>query len=292
MSGRSRLLSSLLVGLVALLPGLALPAGAAAQEDQGLVRQAFVQAFGAAPADSGAIVDVAGLPTAHAAIEAGKSAVSSPDEVGLRAEFTDRLGAVLGSGEAGNILETLLVILKESVSELSEDKKYWLNRLSQQNKMNEELSEYMKELSEAGQELGGRERAGRQSTAATVPVTVRTLDPVWLDNLGEPGARGAVCDPCLATRAATLNAEQIQREQESVLGVQRRLRTALEETAARQAEIELREEEVVRLMAEVLRRVDDDRDGLIRRLIATEAGRARRSTTASPGRSSNRAFDR
>ena len=78
-----------------------------------------------------------------------------------------------------------------------------------------------------------------------------------------------MCDPCLATRAATLNAEQIQREQESILGVQRRLRTALEETSARQAELERREAEVVAMMAEVLGAVDEEHQGRLRLLIAT-----------------------
>lgn len=253
--------------VLSLLAGMALPAGGAAQEDGGLARQAFVQAFGMAPADSGATEDGAGSPLAIAAIEAGKSAVSSPSDPGLRAEFVDRLGAVVDSQQDENILETLVVIVKETVSETSEEKKYWLNRLSEQNAMAERLSRYMKELSEAGRELGGMKRGTRDPAAATVPILVLTFDPVWLDALGEPAAPGRanLCDPCLATREATLNAEQIQREQESVLGVQRRLRTALEETAARQAEVERRADEVVGMMAEALRAVDEGRDGGVRR---------------------------
>ena len=140
---------------------------------------------------------------------------------------------------------------------MSEEKKYWLDRLSEENAMSERLSEYMKELSEAGQELGRIERAGQVSTVATVPVTVRTFDPVWLDTLDEPPAErpATVCDPCLATRQTTLNAEQIQREQETVLGILRRLEAALEATRTGQAEIELRSGQVIGMLAEVLRTV-------------------------------------
>jgi hypothetical protein len=252
-----------------LLVSLAVPVGAAAQEDGDLVGQVFLQAFGAAPASSGSTLEVGGSPAAVAAIEAGRSAVASPADKELQAEFTERVSRLIESEGGENILETLFLVVKESVSEMSEEKKYWLDRLSEQNRMSERLSEYMTELSDAGQELSRIERAGRVSTAAAVAVTVRTFDPVWLDTLGEPpaGRRATICNPCLATRETTLNAEQIQREQESVFGVQRRLQAALEETRMRQAEVERRSGEVVGMLADVLRKVDEERDGVIERAL-------------------------
>jgi hypothetical protein len=249
-----------------LFVSLAVPAGAAAQEDGELARQVFIQAFGAAPAVSGSTVSAGGSPAAIAAIEAGRSAVASPADNRLRAEFTDRLSTFIESEGGENIMETLFVVVKESVSELDEEKKYWLDRLSEQNTMSERLSEYMKELSDAGQELSRIQRAGQASTA-TVPVTVRTFDPVWLDTLRGPptGMRATVCDPCLATRETSLNAEQIQREQESVLGILRHLQGALEDTSVGRAEIERRSDEVIGMLVEILRNVDEERDEAIRR---------------------------
>jgi hypothetical protein len=249
-----------------LFVSLAVPAGAAAQEDGQLARQVFVQAFGAAPALPGSTVIAGESPAAVAAIEAGRSAVASPADNRLRAEFTDRLSTFIESEGGENIMETLFVVVKESVSELDEEKKYWLDRLSEQNTMSERLSEYMKELSDAGQELSRIQRADQAATA-TVPVTARIFDPVWLDTLRGPptGMRATVCDPCLATRETTLNAEQIQREQESVLGILRHLQGALKETRTGLAEIERRSDEVVGMLADVLRNVDEKRDGEIER---------------------------
>jgi hypothetical protein len=101
-----------------------------------------------------------------------------------------------------------------------------------------------------------------------VSITVRTFDPVWVESLtGAFGAdRSIVCDPCLTTREATLNTEQIQREQESVLGVQRRLEVALQEAEVRHAELELSTDAVVRMLAEVLQTIDREQEGKVRAL--------------------------
>lgn len=251
-----------------LLGCLTLPAIGAAQEQDEMVRRAFLVAFGTAPAASQSM-ESGRSPEADAAIAAGRSAVASPTNRALRAEFADRLGALVDSQGNGNIIEVLLWVIKESVSEMNEDKRYWLSKLAEQNEMSAELSEYLKELSEASQKLGAPERmpAPEAPISTTVPVTVRTFDPVWLEALSEPSVvgRATICDPCLMTRATTLNAEQVQREQESTLGLQRRLQSARKATEARRIEIERRSDEVVRMMAEVLRVVDDEREGRIDR---------------------------
>lgn len=260
-----------------LLAVLTLPAVSAGQGDPELVDEVFVQAFGTAPAGIsyalriGSATAVERSPALDAAVAAGRNAVASPSDPTLQIEFANRLGSLIGSESGGNILEILYVALRESVSEMNEDKKYWTKRLSEQNEMSEQVSAYLQELSRAGQELGRgeRRRGDRARAAATVPVTVRTFDPVWLDTLDQPpaGRRATVCDPCMATREATLNAEQIQREQESTLGVQRRLQAALEDTKAREGEIERRSAEAVTVLAEVMKAVDEEGNGAIRREI-------------------------
>lgn len=119
---------------------------------------------------------------------------------------------------------------------MSEEKKYWLERLSELNTMSERLLEYMKELSDAGQELSRIEGGGRGSTVATVPVTVRTPRT----------------DSCSRWS-------------------QQRLQTAQEETRTGQAEIERRSGEVVGMLAEVLRIVNAERDGAIGRALERDA---------------------
>lgn len=260
-----------------LLAVLTFPAVSAGQGDPELVDQVFVQAFGTAPAGIsdalriGSATAVERSPVLDAAVAAGRNAVASPSDPALQTELANRLGSLIGSESGGNILEILYVALRESVSQMNEDKKYWLKRLSEQNEMSEQISAYLQELSRAGRALGRAEgRPGERATgAATVPVTVRTFDPVWLDTLGEPpaGRRATVCDPCLATHEATLNAEQIQREQESILGIQRRLQAALEATKAREGEIERRSAEAVAMLAEVMKAVDEEGNGAIRRAV-------------------------
>ncbi|HKY61399.1 MAG TPA: hypothetical protein VJP59_10355 [Gemmatimonadota bacterium] len=252
----------------AFLACVTLSAPVAAQDEDEIVHQAFLQAFGTTPA----ALPSTGLvrsPEVDAAIAAGRNAVASPSNRALQAEFADRVGSVVGSRGSVNIMEVLFLVLKESLSEMNEDKKYWLEKLAEMNKMSEELSDYLKELADASRELGEIERGptGRTRSMRTVPITVRTFDPVWVEALTEPsgGERAMICDPCLTTRAASLGAEQIQREQESTLGLQRRLRAALQTAERRGAEIDRRRNDVVRMLAEVLRTVDQDREGEVGR---------------------------
>jgi hypothetical protein len=247
--------------------GLALPAVGQAQEEDDLVRQAFVQAFGKRPADSPSTALVPS-PEIDAAITAGRSAVAAPSDRALQAEFTDRLGSVIDSQVRGNLHELLFVVFKESMAELQEDKKYYLEKLARMNQMGVALSDYLEELAGASRELGEMERgtSGPARSARTASITVRTFDPVWVESLAGPSVhnRSIVCDPCLTTREATLNAEQIQREQESVLGVQRRLQATLQEAEMRHAELDMGTEAVVRMLAEVLEAVDEESGGAVR----------------------------
>ncbi len=247
--------------------GLAVPAVGQAQQEDDVVRQAFVQAFGKSPAVSPSSTLVPSL-EADAAIMAGRSAVAAPSDRALQAEFTDRLGSVIASHGSMNILEVLFIVFKESIAELQEDKKYYLEKLAMMNQMGEALSDYLEELAGASRKLSGMERGTIGRTTRTVPITVRTFDPVWVESLaGASGDdRSIVCDPCLTTREATLNAEQIQREQESVLGVQRRLETALHKAEVRHAELELRTDEVTRMLAGVLQTIDREREDELRAL--------------------------
>lgn len=238
------------------LLGLALPAIGRSQEADEVVRQAFIQALGMSPAISPSTALVPS-PEIDSAIMAGRHAVAAPSDRALQAVFTDRLGSVIASDGHSNILELLFILFRESISEMQEDKRYYLEKLATMNRMGEALSNYLDELADASRRLGGMERGTTGRPSRTVPMMVRTLDPVWVESLAVTYGddRAIVCDPCLTTREATLNAEQIQREQESILGVQRRLQVALREAEVRQAELELRTDAVVRMLAEVLQTI-------------------------------------
>lgn len=252
---------------LALMGCLVLPVVGAAQDEDEIARQAFRMAFGSDPVASQPM-DPGRSPGVEAAVAAGRSVVASPGDPRLQAVFVDRLGALDEGAASGNILEILFWVVKESLSEMSEDKKYWLSKLARQNRMNEALTDYLGELSEASRELGAREPDGARGPSrmsATVPVAIRIFDPVWVDGLSEPtGRRAILCDPCLTTRAATLNAEQVQREQETVLGLQRRLESARLITEARSMELDRQATEVVRMLAEVLKTVAEREDRLER----------------------------
>lgn len=249
------------IATTSLCLALAFPAIALAQVEDEVVRRAFIEAYGMSPSvpPSAALLP---SPETAAAIAAGRRAVAAPTDRALQAEFTERLVPVIDLPGSSNIHEILFVVFKESTSDMQEDKKSYLEKLARMNKMGEALSEYLGELADASRQLGEMERGTTGRSTRTVPIMVRTFDPVWVESLARASGddRSILCDPCLTTREATLNAEQVQREQESVLGLQRRLEAYLQETEARHAELESRTDAVIRMLAQVLQTVDRERE--------------------------------
>jgi hypothetical protein len=132
----------------------------------------------------------------------------------------------------------VFIVLQESVRETNENKKHWLNELAKQNELAEELDDYLRELADAANRLSGQERGARPS--GTVMVIARSFDAVR-------------CEPCVTRRAVAMSAAEVGSAQEAARELERRLaasrRTALDESEA----LERREDEVVEMLAEVLR---------------------------------------
>jgi len=81
----------------------------------------------------------------------GHSVVSVLESRSSDLEVADRLWQMEASG--GNWLAMLFDVFKESRRDVQENQKYWLKRLEERNKINDAISEYMKELTEQARKL-------------------------------------------------------------------------------------------------------------------------------------------
>ena len=96
-------------------------------------------------------------------------------------DFTDRMLALQQQFPDGNIMEMLYLVFRESIEELNEDKKYFLEKLEMYNTMGEGLSKYLDELTDASQELEENKKDASSKEAdekaeMTVKVTEKTMD--------------------------------------------------------------------------------------------------------------------
>lgn len=98
---------------------------------------------------------------------------------------------------ASDILETVMLVMKESIKDTNENKKYFLQKLQMFNKMGEELSDYLADLTRHSTELGSR-RAGSGRPLSEGQCrgmdTMRAIGPVS-DRTRRPPARGMVARP-------------------------------------------------------------------------------------------------
>jgi hypothetical protein len=81
-----------------------------------------------------------------------KAYMENPTDANLAAYKSAyaKLGAQLNGV---NMMEVLYLVMRESIQGMNEDKRYFLERLEEYNKMGQQLSEYLKTLTEASQRI-------------------------------------------------------------------------------------------------------------------------------------------
>lgn len=100
------------------------------------------------------------------------------------AGFVERWLALAADSD---LLEILFLVFRESLQESWQDKRYFLEKLKNYNKIGEALSDYRRELAALRRRLERRLAAtARPRTARNLPVTVKTFDLENLDRHGEP----------------------------------------------------------------------------------------------------------
>jgi hypothetical protein len=88
-------------------------------------------------------------------------------------------------GPGVNAMEILYLVFRESIRDINEDKKYFLKKLQDYNKMGEQLSKYLSTLIEASNRLADAERGQEEPQKVYIDVEVKEFDTATLDPNGE-----------------------------------------------------------------------------------------------------------
>ena len=101
------------------------------------------------------------LEQAMAQLESGTPALQQVENrlAQRAARFDNALRRGRGDPPATNALESTVALLKDSIKEMNEDKKSYLQRLEEAYKAAAALSDYLKELADASAGLAAQERA-------------------------------------------------------------------------------------------------------------------------------------
>jgi hypothetical protein len=117
-------------------------------------------------------------------IELSNAMVTNPtpeNEAAFVAGFTQFAGKNVGV----NAMELLYLVFRESIQDVNEDKKYFLHKLQDYNKMAEALSKYLEELVQKSMELSEKGKGKEYPEKETVEVVDKTFDTGTLDVNGE-----------------------------------------------------------------------------------------------------------
>ena len=126
-----------------------------------------------------------GTPDFNNAVAAMHTYFQNPSQDNLKVVVQRFQDACAHTGLTTSYADVLFIIMRESIRSTNEDKKYFLLKLNDFNKMAENLSDYLRDLTRASQTLSQTALGmGDDYNKATVEVETRTYDLSGLDSSG------------------------------------------------------------------------------------------------------------
>jgi hypothetical protein len=92
--------------------------------------------------------------------------------------FVAYIESVTQHNPHGNIMGVIFLVFRDSIEEQNEDKRYWLERLKEQDAIADALGDYLEELASASRDLEAEVRGDKEAEASVVDMRVagRSID--------------------------------------------------------------------------------------------------------------------
>jgi methyl-accepting chemotaxis protein len=181
-----------------------------------------------------------------------------------QAEFMSRMRALEAVYPNGNIMEVLFLVFRESIKETNEDKKYFLLKLQEFNKMAEGLSDYLAYLVDKSQELGDKCEGQKYPDKVHIDVTTKEFDLSTLSAADASGQRHLIVTKTENHRPdrASLNDEikNLESMQETVRNKRQMASTAFQN-------FDQKANQLYNLMSSVLKSLNEMRGGTVRNML-------------------------
>lgn len=251
-----------------------LPTAAADPDSE--IAAAFEQAFGFNPLTEDQLrvikrreATVRSLSGFSSTVDAGKSAVEDPTNALYQQEFGRRLNALLQSTGGQNILAMLYFVFRESIVEQNEDKRYWLTRLKEMNKISDALADQLKYLQNKARQLEERPKTeqSKEDAGRHEPEKVRA-DLRVLHAGADDGDKATECDsiPCVTARAQLLTEEQIHAEIATIEADRETVRNRRQMCASQFENANKIASQYINMLSSVLKTMNEMGRGVIRNL--------------------------
>lgn len=182
---------------------------------------------------------------------------------GLKTSTASSRGPLPGSGNdpgAVNVMELLFLVFKESIKETNEDKKYFLKKLKDFNKMGEALSDYLSELVEVSRDLGARAAGQKYPEMVTTTATIKKFDTSSLNKDGNMQVIKSEFKPGIDRAGLNDTIKEVEAMQETVRNKRQMASTAFQN-------FDQKANQLYNLMSSVMKAMNEMRMGTTRNML-------------------------
>lgn len=215
------------------------------------------------------------MPESHKDLEAIRAVVDIIEPF----DSTERERIIRWSGEklgvtsgiditSGNIWGLLYFLFRESIQEENKDKRYFIGRLKEMNKVAEALADYLESLSEVSREL---EKLKRESDSEEDKITVELrrigIETKFVKDASEINNLVAFCECVLIqTVTAELSADQLQREIANVEAQRESVRNKRQMISTQFENANKKADQYINMVSQVLKTMNEMATGIIRNI--------------------------
>jgi hypothetical protein len=195
-----------------------------------------------------------------AAVTASNNFLANPTP-GNQQKLIEKMADLQASQPHGNIMEALFMVFRESIRDTNEDKKYFLTKLQEYNKMAEELSKYLSELVDVSRDLGTQASGAKypEMELTSSPVTIKQFD---LSTLSSDGNLVTTKTESKRLDRAGLNdtIKEVESMQETVRNKRQMASTAFQN-------FDQKSNQLYNLMSSVMKAMNEMRSGTVRNML-------------------------
>lgn len=216
--------------------------------------------FKAATSSLQAIINQQLGPTTAASFQ--QAATGSVPQKGLQ-DFSDRIKALEAQYPQGNIMEVLFLVFRESVEQTNEDKKYFLIKMQEFNKVAESISDYLSYLVEKSKELSTKE-ANNKDEADKQDITIQDKS-FMTDSVGADGK--AISWQVTPGEGRKVKRSGLDSEMKKVESWQESVRNERQMASTSFQNFDQKSNQLYNLLSSVLKSVNEMRGGTVRNMM-------------------------
>ncbi len=185
---------------------------------------------------------------------------ANADMINYTHDFQQKMAALEAAFPGGNVMEVLYLVFRDSIRQTNEDKKYFLIKLQEYNKMAEALSDYLSELVNESQRLSDEASGAKYPEKVTIDIQTKKFDTTTVNSSGEAVQIGGNSKKTVDRASLNDTIKDVESMQETVRNKRQMASTAFQN-------FDQKANQLYNLMSSVLKVMNEMRSGTTRNML-------------------------